>query len=101
MNQNGFFQPSLEVGPPVTIWFNGSPLNVPAGVSVAAALAMSGVTRLRSTPVSGAPRAPLCMMGVCFDCLLEINGRPNRQGCLIEVEPDMDVRTQEGAADYV
>lgn len=96
----GFFKPSVQETPAVTIRFNGSALSVPSGVSVAAALLMSGVTRFRATPVSGSPRAPFCMMGVCFECLLEIDGAPNRQGCLVMVEEGMDVRTQEGAASY-
>ena len=35
------------------------------------------------TPVTGAPRAPYCLMGVCFDCLVTIDGVGNRQGCLV------------------
>lgn len=101
MSQPAFFQSTLETEQPrITIQFNGTPLQVPAGVSVAAALLTSGVTRFRSTPVSQSPRAPWCMMGVCFECLLEIDGQPNKQGCLVKVEAGMDVRTQEGAAYY-
>jgi predicted molibdopterin-dependent oxidoreductase YjgC len=37
------------------------------------------------------------MMGVCFECLVEVDGRPNRQACLTAVEPGMQVRTQQGA----
>ena len=39
----------------------------------------------RATAVSGAPRLPYCMMGVCFDCLVTIDGVGNRQGCLVPV----------------
>ncbi|WP_454741920.1 (2Fe-2S)-binding protein [Cupriavidus necator] len=81
----------------VTIEFNGAPLRVPAQCSVAAALLASGVTRFRNSPVSGAPRAPYCMMGVCFECLMEINGEPSRQSCLVTVREGMRVRTQDGA----
>ncbi|WP_455887234.1 (2Fe-2S)-binding protein [Pseudomonas rustica] len=81
--------------------FNGEQLTVPAGVSVAAALLMTGVTRFRATPVSEAPRAPYCMMGVCFECLVEIDGVPNRQSCLIEVSDGMEIRSQEGARDLI
>lgn len=88
------------VGDTVTIEFDGQPLNVLAGRSVAASLLAAGVSRFRSTPVSGAPRAPYCMMGVCFECLLEIDGVPNRQSCLVEVAPGMKLRTQEGARDW-
>lgn len=85
----------------VTLTFNGQPLSVPAGTSVAAALLMSGVNRFRATPVSEAPRAPYCMMGVCFECLVDIDGVPNRQSCLIEVAEGMRIRSQEGARDLL
>jgi D-hydroxyproline dehydrogenase subunit gamma len=83
--------------PRVTVELDGVPLAVPPGVSVAAALLAAGVTRFRGTPVSGSPRAPYCMMGACFECLMEIDGAPNRQTCLVEVREGMKLRTQEGA----
>jgi succinate dehydrogenase/fumarate reductase-like Fe-S protein len=36
------------------------------------------------TPVSGAPRGPFCMMGACFDCLIEVGG-VTRQACMMQV----------------
>ncbi|MFM0736015.1 (2Fe-2S)-binding protein [Paraburkholderia xenovorans] len=81
------------------IWFNDQPLSVPGGRSVAAALLASGVSRFRATPVSGAPRGPFCMMGACFDCLVEIDGVPSRQSCMVEVKAGMRIRSQEGARD--
>jgi D-hydroxyproline dehydrogenase subunit gamma len=83
--------------PLVAIEFNGLPLAVPGQGSVAAALLAAGALRFRSTPVSGAPRAPYCMMGVCFECLLEIDGVANRQACLVQIQPGMKIRSQEGA----
>ncbi|SAK80557.1 NAD(FAD)-dependent dehydrogenase [Caballeronia calidae] len=83
----------------IEIWFNDEALTVPAGRSVAAALLAAGVSRFRATPVSGAPRAPYCMMGACFECLVEIDGVPSRQSCMVEVKAGMRVRSQEGARD--
>jgi predicted molibdopterin-dependent oxidoreductase YjgC len=83
--------------PRVTIRFDGEFLSAPAGISVAAALLTNGIRRVRATPASGAPRAPYCMMGVCFDCLVEIDGVPNQQSCLTSVCDGMQVRSQEGA----
>jgi predicted molibdopterin-dependent oxidoreductase YjgC len=85
----------------VSLSFNDQTLEVPAGISVAAALLMSGIHRFRATPVSESPRAPYCMMGVCFECLVEIDGAPNRQSCLIEVADGMRIRSQEGARDLI
>ena len=80
----------------VAITFDGRPLRVPAGASVAAALLAAGVERFRTTPVSNAPRAPYCMMGVCFECLVEIDGAQSRQSCLVTVEHGMVIRSQHG-----
>ena len=67
-------------GAPVTIYFDEQPLEARAGDSVAAALLAAGLATTRTPPVSGACRGPFCMMGACFDCLVEIDGEPNRQG---------------------
>ena len=67
-----------------------------AGDTVAAALLSAGVDHSRTTPVSGARRAPYCMMGVCFDCLVTIDGVGNRQGCLVPVAEGMQVEIQKG-----
>jgi NADH dehydrogenase/NADH:ubiquinone oxidoreductase subunit G len=37
------------------------------------------------------------MMGVCFDCLVEVDGAPNRQACLTPVREGMVIRRQDGA----
>jgi len=57
----------------------------------------AGVVPLRHTPVSGRPRSPLCLMGVCFDCLVEVDGMQNVQSCLVEVRAGMQVKLQLGA----
>lgn len=99
------FQPLAQAGATaaktVSVTLNGAPLQVPAGASVAAALLAAGVQRFRNSPVSGEARAPYCMMGVCFDCLLEIDGVPNRQGCLVALEAGMAIRTQDGMRDLL
>ena len=66
------------------------------GDTVAAALLALGRTACRETAVSGAPRGSYCMMGVCFDCLVVIDGVGNRQGCLIRVREGMNVELQRG-----
>jgi D-hydroxyproline dehydrogenase subunit gamma len=68
-----------------------------SGDSVAAAMLAAGLVACRDTAISGAPRAPYCMMGVCFDCLVSIDGVPNRQACLIPVRDGMQVVRQRGA----
>jgi hypothetical protein len=98
MPTESLFRPiSTTTGAFIEIEFDGRPLTVLGDGSVAAALLAAGVSRFRSTPVSGAPRAPYCMMGVCFECLLQIDGVANAQACLVTVEQGMKIRSQEGA----
>ncbi len=78
----------------VTITLDGAPVRAAPGDTVAAALMASANPACRETPVTGAPRAPFCLMGVCFDCLVDIDGVPNRQACMVEVRQGMDVRRQ-------
>ena len=81
----------------VTLSVDGHSIEAREGDSVAAALLAAGLLQSRSTPVSEAPRAPYCMMGVCFDCLMAIDGVGSRQACMVPVRQGMDVRTQHGA----
>lgn len=81
----------------VSLHIEGRPVQARSGDSVAVAMLEAGVTVFRETPVSGAPRAPLCLMGVCFECLVEIDGRPNMQACMTPVAEGMQVRPQQGA----
>lgn len=77
---------------PVTIRFEGREIAARAGESLAAALLAAGERVFRVSPVSGAPRGPFCMMGACFDCLVEIDGMPGHQACMTVVRAGMDVR---------
>jgi predicted molibdopterin-dependent oxidoreductase YjgC len=83
--------------PVVTFTFDGRTLSTRQGTSIAAALLASGIETCRRTPVSGAPRGPYCMMGVCFECLVVVDGIGNRQGCMVSVTEGMVVETQDGA----
>lgn len=78
----------------VTVTIDGERHAARIGDTVAAVLLTSGVAATRVSPVSGAPRAPYCMMGVCFECLVTIDGVGNRQGCLIPVTDGMRIETQ-------
>ena len=85
--------------PGLRLDFEGSSIVAEAGDTVAAALLAAGVGAFRETPVGHRPRAPYCMMGICFDCLVEIDGVPNRQACMVTVADGMRVRRQHGARD--
>ncbi len=85
--------PFHEVGPAAgraTIVWQGEPLTIAAG-NLAAGLLAAGVMPFRHTPVSAAPRGPFCMMGACFDCLVDIDG-VTRQACMVEASHGLEVR---------
>jgi len=74
----------LDEGRRVPVLVDGAWIDLPEGANLAAALLAVGIGVFRRTPVSGAPRGPFCMMGACFDCLVEIDG-VLRQACMLEV----------------
>lgn len=80
----------------LTFTFNGQPLSARKGESIAAALLAADVSRFRSHSVDGSDRAPLCMMGCCFECLVTVDGQVNRQACLVRVRQGMQVCSQQG-----
>lgn len=82
---------------PISLTVDGVPVRVPAGATVAAAVACAAdsarvVTR-RS--VSGAPRGPLCGMGICQECRVTIDGEPHRLACQMTCVAGMQVVTGE------
>jgi len=80
----------------VAVSLDGAPVRAAVGDSVAAVLLLGGDAPYRLSAVGGVPRAPFCMIGNCFDCLVEIDGVPNRQGCLVPVAAGMSIRRQRG-----
>lgn len=85
-----------STAPTVPVIVEGRNIRVPEGASAAAAMLLAGFASIRETPVTGAPRAPYCLMGICFDCLAEIDGVANLQSCQVTVRPGMTIRRQHG-----
>ncbi|WP_422000495.1 (2Fe-2S)-binding protein [Reyranella sp.] len=90
------FKRLADAGAPVALTVDGKPVQARAGDTAAAALLAAGFDHCRTTPVTGTPRAPYCLMGVCFDCLVTIDGIGSRQACLVPVREGMAVETQIG-----
>ncbi len=88
---------STDARQTVLLQVQGRPITAREGDTLAIALLNAGVVAFRQTPVSGQPRAPLCLMGLCFDCLVEVDGRQNVQSCMVEVHDGMQVRLPTGA----
>ncbi len=80
----------------IGVTIDGEAVRVPRGSSAAAAMLMHTDGPTRTTPVSGEGRAPYCMMGVCFECLMVIDGEPNQQGCLVLAQEGMRIERQHG-----
>lgn len=78
----------------VTITIAGDEVVAMQGESVATAALAFGHRVARIAPVSGDQRAPYCLMGVCFECLMTIDGQPNRQACMTPVREGMVVEPQ-------
>lgn len=83
----------------VTISIEGELVDVVAGETVAAAMLASGYFHCRTTPVSRSPRAPFCMMGVCYDCMVVIDGQPNQRACRQRVQEGMVIEIQHGTGE--
>ncbi|HEY3185438.1 MAG TPA: (2Fe-2S)-binding protein [Gaiellaceae bacterium] len=87
--------PELERGPRVEIVLDGRPVEAYEGETVAAVLLGEGQIATRTT-VSGEPRGIFCGMGVCFDCLVVVDGVPNTRACMTWVRDGMRVSRQDG-----
>ncbi len=84
--------PEVERGLAVTITVDGVPLTAYPGETVAGTLLASGRRALRRTR-HGEPRGVFCGIGLCFDCLVTVNGSPNVRACLTPVAAGMVVET--------
>ena len=87
----------VDRGEAFAFTLDGRTMEAFPGETVAAALLAAGVRTLRKTEKSGAPRGVFCGMGICFDCLIVVDGRPHLRACLTQVKPGMAVTTQDEA----
>lgn len=80
----------------IIVEIDGREVSCLEGDTVAAVVILNGPQPYRRSILSGTARAPYCMMGICFECLIEIDGVPNQQGCLRNVEQGMVIKRQLG-----
>ncbi|RFU39262.1 (2Fe-2S)-binding protein [Actinomadura logoneensis] len=78
---------------PLTITVDGVPVPGVAGQTVAGVLLADGRRAWRTGP-SGAPRGVFCGIGVCFDCLVTVNGERDVRACRRRVCDGDTVTTQ-------
>lgn len=79
-----------------TFDFDGRAVPFTPGQTVGAALVAVGVVSWRTTRRESRPRGIFCGIGICYDCLVTVDGHPNRRACLVLAEAGLTVRSQEG-----
>ena len=79
-----------------TFEFDGRSVPFRVGQSVGAALTAAGVRSWRSTRIEGRPRGLFCGIGVCYDCLVVVDGHPNERACRTPAAAGMTVDSQVG-----
>jgi len=84
--------PNMRPAEPVRITFDGTEIEALPGETIAAALSAADIVAFREAP-SHAARGPFCGMGVCFDCLVTVDGRPGQRACLTRVAAGMNVES--------
>ena len=82
---------AIARGPEIEILVDGEPVRAFTGETVAAALLAAGRKALRRTARRAEPRGVYCGMGICFDCVMTIDGRPNVRTCQTPVRQRMRV----------
>ncbi|MBU6243429.1 MAG: (2Fe-2S)-binding protein [Acidobacteria bacterium] len=82
----------------ITFTFDGKLISAIPGQTVGSAILEAGERTMRLTRFENKPRGIFCGIGICFDCLVVIDGTPNQRACLIEVRDGMSVNTQVGGA---
>ncbi|MFJ6197442.1 (2Fe-2S)-binding protein [Micromonospora sp. NPDC092111] len=79
--------------------FDGRPIPSDGERTIAAALLAAGVRTWRLSRVGGRPRGVFCGIGVCFDCLVRVNGVPSQRACLLVARQGDVVETQDDRRD--
>lgn len=86
-----FLRPPEPAAPAIRFLLDGREVEGVAGDTVASALLALGVRAFRRNPATGETRGPFCLIGACFECLVEIDGWPDRRACITPLRPGMRV----------
>ncbi|MCP5101994.1 MAG: (2Fe-2S)-binding protein [bacterium] len=79
----------------VKLSVNGKKIPAYKGETILAALMAAGYKKMKKSPLNNEPRGALCGMGVCFECMVTVNGIRNTRSCMTEVENNMEIETDE------
>jgi predicted molibdopterin-dependent oxidoreductase YjgC len=84
----------IRRGERIEIEVDGDRIEAFVGETIAAALIAAGRGTFRRTDRTHAPRGLYCGIGVCFECLVGVDGQPRVRACQTPVSPGMRVDTQ-------
>jgi predicted molibdopterin-dependent oxidoreductase YjgC len=90
------FEEAIKRGKSFQIEVDGHSILAYAGETVAAALLANGFRILRYSDKRNHPRGIFCGIGVCYDCLVTVNGIPNQRACMTPVQPNLVITLQRG-----
>lgn len=90
------FKRTQSISKPINFRFEDNEITAQLGDSVAAALLGANILVFREVSDSESQRGPHCMIGNCYECLVEIDGELNKQACQEKVREGMQVRKQRG-----
>lgn len=85
----------------IFISIDGDVYRVPENITVAAAMLSLGKNTFRETTTRKMPRGAFCMMGCCFDCMMNIDGVTNQQACMVKVKEGMSIQRQSGLSQVI
>ena len=80
-------------GRPLTVVVNGKPVTAYEGETVAAVLLVEGFRAFRHMLASAEPRGLYCGMGICYECLVTVDGLPNVRACVTSLRDGMTIET--------
>ena len=86
---------SIDRKEKITIRVNGKDVTAYAGETLLAALIANGYKKIKKSPVLKELRGGLCGMGVCYECLVTINGVKNIRACMEDIRPGMEIEIEE------
>lgn len=98
MREELLHEAAVRRGEPIELLVDGEAIPAYAGETIAAALTAAGRRVFRHAPRTGAPRGVFCGIGVCFECLVAVEGMGQVRSCVVAVRPGMRVSLKEQAA---
>ena len=93
-NENLRIQKGIRRGSAFQIEIDGQEVTAYPGETIATVLIATGQRLIRSSSLTGEPRGLNCGMGICYECLVTVNGRPNIRACITPAQPGDRIERQ-------